>query len=301
MSSSAPLGGLPGAQTDAGTGSVVAALVEGLLADAAALPPADVEIGQALSEHRAHRSAWYGDVVGPLLVPGPAAPALAAALTDGDLGLRVVVVADGHPGNPLAELRDARAALTDSRAELVGVHLPLPAGDDPAQAARAALVALDLTQPAWLVIPNRPGWQGALDVLAADGAECAAARLDGQAGFGSDEALAGFLRLAIDRDLTFALAAADLPVVRTDDQSGVARHGLLNILCTVRAALNGADLEELTPILAECDHAPLCSALRRMSDADAAVARAFLAAVSARVGSTVDELHGLGLIEPPAA
>jgi hypothetical protein len=293
MSSSGPLAGLPGARIDAGSGPVVATLLEGLLADAAALGPDPVGVASALAEHRAHRAAWYGDLVGPLLVPAAAASGLAGGLTDGDLGLRVALVTTGE-ADPVGALRDARAALEGSRAEVVGLHLPLPDGP-PAAAASAALAGLESRVPVWLELPNRPGWQDALEVLASDGAECAAIRLDSPTGFGADAELAAVLRLAIDRDVTFAIAAAGLPVRRE------ATAGLLNLVCAVRAALNGAEEDELVPVLAEPDAAPLCSALRRMSDADAAVSRAFLAGVTARVGATVHELERLGLIEPDAA
>jgi hypothetical protein len=291
VSSSGRLAGLPGAQIDAGDGPVVLTLVEGLLADAAAL---DGEpIAAALTGHRAHRAAWYGDLVGPLLVPAAEAAALAAGLGDGDLGLRVALASVGA-ADPVGTLRQARAALEGSPAELVGMYLPLPDGPGEA-AARSALEALESTVPVWLEIPNRPGWQGALDALATDGAECATLRLDGPHGFSGDADLAAVLRLAIDRDVTFAIGARDLTVVRDTGP------GLLNLLCAVRAALNGAEEEELIPVLAEPDPAPLCAALRRMSDADAAVARAFLAAVTARVGGTVRDLEALGLVEPDAA
>lgn len=290
VSSSGRLAGLPGAQIDAGDGPVVITLVEGLLADAAAL--AGDPVAEALTGHRAHRAAWYGDLVGPLLVPAGAAEALAAALGDGDLGLRVALASVGP--DPVGALRRARSALEGGRSELVGVHLPLPDGP-PEAAARAALDALESSVPVWLEVPNRPGWQGALDVLASDGAECATIRVDGPSGFGTDADLAAVLRLAIDRDVTFAVVASDLPVLRG------AGPGLLNLVCAVRAALNGAEEEELVPVLAEPDPAPLCAALRRMSDADAAVARAFLATVTARVGPTVHRLEALGLVEPEAA
>ena len=235
-----------------------------------------------------------------MLIPGPGAAELAGALSDGDLGLRVALV--GGPGPDTGALRLARAALEGTRAEVVGIYLPLPPGE-PQAAARTVLEELEASVPVWLELPNRPGWPAALDVLATDGAECASLRLDGPEGFGAEPDLAAVLRLAIDRDVTFAVTAAALPAVRVDDQvTGVARHGLLNVLCAVRAALNGAEEEEMVPVLAERDPAPLCSALRRMSDADAAVTRAFLRGRSAPGwGRAWRSWRRSALIEPDAA
>jgi hypothetical protein len=66
----------------------------------------------------------------------------------------------------------------------------------------------------------------------------------------------------------------------------------------VRAALNGADAPEIAAVLAEQRVAPLASALRRMSDADAAVTRAFLdAVVVPDAEKTARELAALGLVQ----
>ena len=48
-----------------------------LVDDAAVYPPGSVPLHEAVKDHRRHRSAWYADLVGPLLVPASATRQLA--------------------------------------------------------------------------------------------------------------------------------------------------------------------------------------------------------------------------------
>jgi hypothetical protein len=308
------LPGLPGAAEDAGTGPVVDTLVDGLLADVVPAPgpgPAGGSVGgpadggdtvafarplvaDAVAAHRDHRAAWYGDLLGPMRVPTSAVADVVAALIPRDHALPVTLVpsAAGSP-DPLAELHAARALLIDDdRVQLVGVELPLPLAAEPALAARAALAALNVSVPAWFVVPPDTAWLPALDVLAEDGAESVALHV------GADVAgAAAVLRRAVDLDVAVAVTAGALPVVT--DASGC---GLLNLLCGVRAALNGASPAEVTAVLACERPEPLCSAARRMSEADAAVVRAFLPVVTTpSVREAVAELESMSLIAPDAA
>jgi hypothetical protein len=268
------LAGLPGANPDPGEGPVVPPLVEGLL-----VAPASAE------RSREHRSAWYADLLGPLLVPASAAAALQDGLTSGDVGVRVVLAAESGPGDPagLLTLREARnRLLDDDRLELTGVHVPLPRGI----AAADLLAELDFTVPAWVEVPvdgGDTGWREALAELGADGAERLALRLPAE-GQGTGD-VAALLREAVDRDLTLRVTG------------GVATVAALATLCAVRAALNGAEAPEIDAILAERTVAPLAAALRRMSEADAAVARVFLDAVVVDdAAATVEDLVALGLV-----
>lgn len=265
------LAGLPGASADAGTGPVVAPLVEGLL-----VTPATA------SGSREQRAAWYAELLGPLLVPASAVAALQAELAPGDVGVRVVLDAEPGPGDPagLLTLREARnLLLDDDRVELTGVHVPLPAG----VAAADLLAELDFSVPAWVEVAPDAGWPQALEALAADGAEHLALRLTD----GGAAAVAPVLRAAVDRDLSLRVTGA------------LATPAVLAALCAVRAALNGAEAPEIGGILAERTTAPLAAALRRMSDADAAVARVFLdAVVVPDAAATVADLEALGLVAP---
>jgi len=289
------LPGLPGSDHP-GSGPVVEPLLDDLLVDV--VPGSTAQAAeQALSAHRDHRRSWYGDLVGPMRVPVPATEQVIYALHASDAGLPVVLVAE--PGQDdlavLEGLRRARFQLLDNhRVELAAVELPF-AGKEAgpvAERARVMLDSLDFTVPAWFSVPAEPGWEPAFDVLAADGAENVALHLSGTA---ADTAAA--IRALIDRDLSFAVAGGVSGLVT--DPSG---FGLLNVLCATRAALNGAEPPEMTAVLAETTIAPLASAARRMSEADAATARAFLPAVTPpSIRDMVRALQAEGLIEPDAA
>jgi hypothetical protein len=183
------------------------------------------------------------------------------------------------------------------------VSLPrdLPAADG----ARVVVDALDFTAPAWLELdPGLADAGQALTVLAEDGAEGLALAAGGPHPLPAGSLAAG-LRAAVDRELTVRAVGGPLPWVRpaerpadpSPERATTVPHGALNLICAVRAALNGAEVEQLTAILAATTPAPLLSAVRRMSGADAVVVRAFLAAVPvAPVASTLDELTRLGLL-----
>ncbi len=261
-------------------------LLDGLLDD-----------GSWLATHRDHRLGWYADLIGPLVVPATNAPDLVAELVGADHGLRVLLTATGDPGDALAALRAARGMLLDEgTVEVVGVRLPLPVTPDPAVATRRFLEELDFAVPAWLEVAAADGWAQALEVLADDGAEHACLRLDGTGGV--PDRLAAILRRAVDLDLSLRISGRELPAVRRPDPAGDGSPGFLNAVCAVRAALNEAQADELAAILGETRAAPLVSAVRRMSEADAAVCRAFLiGAESTDVAAAVDELVALGLVE----
>jgi hypothetical protein len=271
------LAGLPGASGDAGEGPVVPALLEGVL----------LAEGTLASARDAAR-AWYADLVGPLLVRAQATEGIQEQLAPGDLGLRIVLVAGAGPGDPagLLGLREARnRLLDDDRLELTGVHVAAPAAD----AVGDLLAELDLTVPAWVEVTPSVGWERALEALAADGAEHLAVRLV------QDEVgaapVAALLRRAVDLDLSLRVTGAGGGAASTLQ--------LLAALCAVRAALNGADVPEIAAVLAERRVEPLTSALRRMSDADAAVARVFLdAVVVPDAEQAARDLAALGLVEP---
>jgi hypothetical protein len=280
---------LPGSSPDPGTGPAEPAALDGLLDDAGALTATPVTV--ALGRHRELLAGPHRDLLGPMLIPAREAGPLREALGSGDLGLRVLLVADAPDGkDPLAALRTARGTLLDEdRIEVVGVRLPLPPLADPETAARALLAALDLSVPAWVEVPAGLGALAALEVLAADGAENVSLDLSSA----RDEQTAVVLRRAVDLDLSFRIGSAKVGV-------GVHRGavpGLLNLLCAVRAALNGAEVSDLERVLEQARPQPLVSAVRRMSGADAAVARAFLIGAQTPDPLTaIEDLAALGLL-----
>jgi hypothetical protein len=275
------LAGLPGASDDAGDGPVVPALLDAVLLAEGTIDSARVAV-----------RAWYGDLVAALLVRADGMERLQEQLLPGDLGLRIVLLAQPGPGDPsgLLGLREARnRLLDDDRLELTGAHVVLPASRLEMAAVDDLLAELDLTVPAWVEVAPSAGWERALDALAADGAEHLAVRLPAEAGDASD--VAGLLRRAVDLDLSLRVSGAG--------SGGASTVELLAALCAVRAALNGAEAGEIAAVLGERRVAPLASALRRMSDADAAVTRAFLDAVVVPDAERAAlDLAALGLVAP---
>ena len=278
------------------------ALFTGLVDDAAMFPPGNAPLETAVEEHLGHRASWYADLVGPLLVPASqvldlvelvAARALSQPVTVG------VISADG--------LDPARVALKAARAatglEVVAVELPLAAVDDLPRA-WSELGGAD--RAVWWEV-DRGGYlreqlgrvAGAARTAEPGGAKLRTGGLD-PAAVPSEPELAAFLRHAVDVDLTFKLTAGLHHAVRcTDAASGLEQHGVLNVLCGVKAALNGAEEDELAELLAERDPAPLVSRANSMSEADASVMRAFWSSFGCcGVTDPIDELAALGLLAP---
>jgi hypothetical protein len=272
------------------------ALFESLIDDAAVFPPARTPLAEAVRLHREHRTSGYAAFVGPLLVPASSAAELVSLVGQGD-PLQVSVI--GRPGTPLADVVGAVDTLRRSAAvEVVGAEV----GWAP-QWRDAALDGLPLT----LEVPRGAAQAEAVADVAADASD--AVRLQAKFRTGATETwawpdeveLATFIRTAIDHDLGFKLTGGLHHAVRTivtDDPLQAQHHGLLNVVTAVRWALNGEDVEELVPLLAERDPSVVVAHVTRMSVADASIVRAFFTAYGCcRVTDPVDELTALNLVE----
>ena len=272
--------------------------MRGLVDDAAVFPPGNATVPDAVAEHRVHRRAWYADVVGPLLVRPAQVGELLAATRPGD-DLDVSVVADANAG--LAGLMAGAHELLDQddRARLVQAEVALPSGHDPAQATRVLVDQLALSVPTYVEVP-RTGFDGALDVLADDGAERAKYRTGGTTpgSVPSSQELASFLRAALDRRLSFKLTAGLHHAVRghVAQAGGDVQHGVLNVLAAVAAGVDGADLAALVALLDQPAAEPLVDVL---AGADvAAVRRSLVSFGCCGVTDPVDDLVELGLLDP---
>ncbi len=277
--------GLPDTTVEDGTSPVVIELLEALWDDAG-----------PLAAHRAHRSAWYADLLRTLLVPAATIDEVVAGLDPADHARPVLLTAGNDPAVPAEvarqQVRAARDLLAeDDRVEVVGVRLAVPIGPR-AEATHHLLHALDFSVPAWIEVAPLSGWQDVLRVIAADGAENLTLLLDGAPA----EVAAALLHTAVEEELGFRLGGAAVPAVTVTAGAGYG-YGWLNVLCAVRAALDGAGAEALTEILRTTRAAPITTALRRLSAADAAATRALLAAVEiADVAAAAGELERLGLL-----
>jgi hypothetical protein len=265
-------------------------LFASLVDDAAVFPPGNAPLPEAVRRHRVHRTSGYAACVGPLLVPASAAGALVELLEGQPLRVGVI----GRPGTPGSEVAAAVQQLRAADVEVAGVELgwtpdwratdfgglpfslEVPRGDD--QIAAIADLASDTSDAAPLQAKFRTG---ATETWA----------------WPDENELATFIRAAIDHDLGFKLTGGLHHVVR-GTHDGQEQHGLLNVLVTVRWALNGEDVEELVPLLAERDPAILVPQITRMSAADVAIVRAFFTAYGCcEVTDPIGELTTLGLVQ----
>ncbi len=285
------------------------ALFEALVDDAAVFPPAATPLDDALTAHVTHRSSPYADLVGPLLVPAASARDLLALLADGShpvpagprgegVPLRIGLIA--RPGTDPRLVTDALGLLRSSDVvEIAGVEM----GWTPTW--REVDVA---GLPLSLEVPRGEEQAAAVADIAADASDTVPVQAKFRTGATPqwtwpDEAeLATFVRTAIDHDLGFKLTGGLHHAVRADhptrDGGPDPQHGVLNVLVATRWALNGAEEDELVPVLAERESDELVPYVTRMSAADAAIVRAFFTAYGCcDVTDPITELTDLGLVE----
>jgi hypothetical protein len=238
----------------------IPALLRKLVDDAAVFPPGNATLPDALSVHARHRSAWYTDLVGPLLLPYTALPKLAGTPLP-----RIGVVCD-------TGLSDVPAALAASDGSWSQLEVAVAKrGEDPQPGlhvlldAAAARPDLDL----YAETPLTGGLLGALDRIAA--ARAAGVRVapkfrtGGLAAelFPTPVELAAVICACRDRDLPFKLTAGLHHAVRhTDAETGFVHHGFLNVLAACLAAATGAEVPEIGDVLASTDPLSLAERTR---------------------------------------
>ncbi|HET7659497.1 MAG TPA: hypothetical protein VFK66_03845 [Oryzihumus sp.] len=271
------------------------ALFTRLFDDAAVFPPGLAPLARAVEEHLARRSADVADLVGPLLVPASAAEELLTLPLPGHAGPALTVALIGRPGVAVPAVGEALSRLRgDGRVEVAGVEVGWAPGWE---------LALAWQLPVSVEVPRGEDLGVALhDVAArAGGREGVQAKFRTGATATTDvpapAELAGFVRTCIDADLGFKLTGG-LHHAVTGTHDGEQQFGFLNVLHAVRWALNGAEVDELEPLLAQQDPEPVLEAVSRMSIADASITRAFFTAYGCcGVMDPIGELSALGLIE----
>ena len=282
-------------------------LLHGLVDDAAVFPPGNAPLADAVSGHAAHRTAWYADCIGPLLVP-------AASVAD----LVKVLDAPDAAGSPTAD-------------HLLDVVLIARPGADPgtASAALDALSGEGRVRVVGAELAWHEGWRDlalgdlalALEVPRGDDSAVAVAdvhtaRSEGRqvvAKFRTgptptwpwpDEAeLAGFIGLCAQLGVPFKLTGGLHHAVRGRYAvAGVPEenHGVLDVLVATSAALAGASAPELAALLDLRDATALADLVAAWPAATAAAVReAFTAYGCCTVTDPVGELADLGLLPRP--
>ena len=274
-----------------------AALVVGLVDDAAVFPPGNARVRDAVSAHRRHQGAAYGFVVGPFLAPvsrmGELLDALDSDPTTDPLDL--VLVAD----TGLVEAAEARAILLDDhRVSLVGLEVALPSDGPLGESATLTLESLDFALPAAIEVPRAPGWRDAIDVVALDGAERLKFRTGGASpgAYPTEDELAERIVAAVRAGAAFKLTAGlHHPMRHTDPDTGFEEHGFLNALAATARAIAGDDDASVATVLGERRAEPLLAILAE-SDPRAVRAR-FTSFGSCSIDDPVAALRRLGMIE----
>ncbi|MGN9775941.1 hypothetical protein ACTMS0_09210 [Micromonospora sp. H33] len=238
-------------------------LLAGLVDDAAVFPPGSAPLPDAVTAHRRHRTSWYADLVGPLLVPASAVTGRELhPLVDPAEGLVVGLIGDtGLDGLPAA-LAALPAGVTARQVEVAVARR----GEDPLPGLAELLKLTDRldTTAVYAEIPLTFGLMGALDALVdarAAGAPVAAKfRTGGLAAelFPTPAELAAVICACRDRQLPFKLTAGLHHAVRhLEPETGFTHHGFANVLAATLAAAGGAGVERVAELLTATDPRPL--------------------------------------------
>mgnify|MGYP006976756525 CR=1 FL=1 len=271
---------------------------ERFLDDAAVFPPGSATLTDAVADHRRHRTAWYADLVGPLLLPATALATLTSLLAP-DEAIEVGVVGDVPIARLPALLDDLDPRIRVRQLEVAVAKR----GEDP-QPGLAELFDLARSREELTVyaeIPLTWGLLRALDTVAqerAGGRRVAAKfRTGGLAAelFPTPVELAAVICACRDRDLPFKLTAGLHQAVRhIDPETGFTHHGFVNVLTATTAALAGAEVTDVADLLGTTDAERLVTAARDSLDRPRQLWRGF---GSCSVLEPVADLVRLGLVD----
>ncbi len=273
------------------------ALFADLVDDAAATPVGGATLVEAIEEHQHHRKAWYGDLLGPMLVPASAAAALIRVKDRADV--EFALVADAG----LDRLDGAVTALIQAGVSFQRVEVAVAKrGEDPLPGLHR-LLAMGQRFPdmqLFAEIPLTWGVTEALDVVAAGAPAPVAAmfRIGGLAAelFPTPVALAGVICACRDRGVRFKLSAGLHRAIRHNDpETGFTHHGVLNVLAACLTAASGGSLGAVADRLAATDAVPLVELVRASRD----LARPLWTGYSSCLpGELLPDLRAFGLLGP---
>jgi hypothetical protein len=252
------------------TDDPVPTLLAGLIDDAAVFPPGNAAVADALTGHTRHRSAWYSDLVGPLLLP----VSILAELPAQQLPQRIGAIGD----TGVAVAADVLAT-ADSRWNQYEVPVA-KRGEDPEPGLRQLLAAVATADQVtaggidiYAELPLTFGLTGALDILASERAAgvpvAAKFRTGGLAAelFPTPVELAAVICACRDRQLPYKLTAGLHHALRhTDPETGFTHHGFLNVLAADLLAAGGAEPSDVAEVLANVDPRPVLALLEGRLD-----------------------------------
>ncbi|MGH3738217.1 MAG: hypothetical protein ACRDT6_21800 [Micromonosporaceae bacterium] len=262
--------------------AVIPALLRGLVDDAAVFPPGNAALSDAVSAHRTHRTAWYADLVGPLLLRASDPPP--------DPGFGVGIIGD----TGLAGLDSAVSGFGAVRQVEIAVA---KRGEDPLPGLRD-LIAWASGKPfdVYAEIPLTWGCLAALDELAGVAGVRPKFRTGGLAAelFPSVPDLASVIVACAERGLRFKLTAGLHHAVRhTDRTTGFTHHGCLNVLVASAVAAHGGEVAAVAELLGETDALVLAEHARPRLGRERPL---WIGFGSCSVTEPLDDLITLGLI-----
>lgn len=287
-------------------------LFDGLLADAAMLPPVQAAVADALAGHANARASVSGRFVGPLVCGDRDLAALAAAAAE---DVEVSLVVDGGAGAIGPALAHAARS---PRLVLRSVEVALRDEDDLAHNAQRMTTMLDLELPddvtAAVELPRidtddpTVTWLEAADEVAAAG-HGLKLRTGGPwpESYPSPAELVAFLDITFDRECATTLSGGFARAVVSGDGSKSlpsseaaadgSSYGVLDVLLAVRRLLDGASVGEITDELGTMPVDDAAAAVRGWDDASAASVRRWVRSLaSERLGACLEDLATFGVI-----
>lgn len=302
-------GGATGAGTaTAGTTVAVgvpAALLVGLLDDAATFPPGNAAMTDAVEARAMYEDAWFAELLGAVVLREDRAEELLAALAVTGAAARTSVeplpVTVTVPGGPAAIGAAVRAV---DHPGLRAVSFEVPLGHTEPDTALLVRLRMELPPGAQLYVElaSTVDPVAAMPVLAEAGAR-GKIRTGGAtaAGFPSVDVVARFVHAAVASRVPFKATAGLHNALRhRDEDTGFTHHGFVNLLAATAAAVRGATPEQVTALVASTSPEPLLAELTGLDDAAAAaVRRSFTGFGTCSTVEPVEDLAGLGLVARP--
>lgn len=283
-------------------------MLAGLLDDAALFPPGNAEMRLAVPDHRRFGASWYGQLVGPFVIPDTRLDELTPEMGERPAGssFEVSVIVTGGPD----AVQSVLEASPSPGWRTAGVEIPLGGHEGAPERARQAVRALQqhaiqesAELNAFVEVPPGHEREDVLDALEGTGID-AKLRTGGLVAdaFPTDVDVARFLVACVERRIAFKCTAGLHAAIRhrsADD--GFERQGFVNLILASRSALQGSAVSEVAAVLAEREEATVVSALQALGDDDLAAARrCFRSFGTCSVEEPVADLVRLGLLRDPA-
>lgn len=274
-------------------------LFDGLLEDAVLAASDPAASRDAVDGHVGYRTAWFGEVVGRLVVPDRRLAEVGRHVPDG-VQVRTTVVNTGGAGGLVA-----LTARTVPGVSIHAVESPLRDLADLAGNARrvvAAAAGLAGDVEVYVGLPYAPGWQAAAELVEAAGL-FGKIRTTDEAGADDGPArLAEQLSLLVETDLPFTIAGLDRTRPKPAGASwDSARQwsGLLPVLAAIDALIDSAEQREAVDILRGPDADEIAATIAGWDDGRQRRVRHRVKAVdTTSIPDAIDDLVALGVLRP---